>query len=329
MSLRGARLSLFPLLILLAWASPVRAHKLMISVLHLKQVAPGEYLAHWQRVEGVSDASAAYLLLRPTFPEHCAFEPPRLRCGARGLVGRIGFSGLSELSSSALLQIERADAPLESYAFSANEPQRMRQDRAPQARGFALVHSFVALGVEHILFGWDHLAFVLGLLWLVASKRALIKTVTAFTLGHSITLSAAALGYTQVPAAPVEAAIALSIALVALEAVKRARGHAPGLSARAPWLVALGFGLLHGFGFASALAEAELSRAELPLALLGFNLGVELGQLAFVLAVLLLSALAARAFGPAVQRLRLLTHYGLGALAMYWVFERVAAFSAG
>jgi hypothetical protein len=299
----------------------------MISVLAISEQSPGEYLTHWQRLEGVPDTDAAYLLLRPVFPEHCRFEPPRLSCGARGLVGRLGFLGLDALSSSAVMQIESSALRNESYAFSSALPQIVRHGTARAASRVALLKSFVAMGIEHIFLGWDHLAFVLGLLWLVRSKIMLIKTISAFTLGHSVTLAAASLGHVHVPGPPVEAVIALSIAFVAMEVIKGERASGVTLTRRAPWLVALGFGLLHGLGFASALREAEITPAELPLSLLGFNLGVELGQLAFVAGVLACSALFERVGSGVLPRLRSIAYYFVGGLAMYWFVARVAAFA--
>jgi hypothetical protein len=224
------------------------------------------------------------------------------------------------------MQLERPGQPLQSFTFNASRPQLELSARAPHDVLGAL-RAFIALGIEHIWLGWDHLAFLLGLLWLVAGRRSLLYTVTAFTLGHSVTLILAALGYTALPAPPTEALIALSIAFVAAEAVQRERAGRIGLAARAPWLVAGAFGLLHGLGFASALAELNLTRAELPLALLGFNLGVELGQLVFVALVLALGRGLTHFARAASAALRPFVPYALGGLAMYWLIQRVALFS--
>jgi hypothetical protein len=188
-----------------------------------------------------------------------------------------------------------------------------------------VARTYVGLGVEHILFGVDHLLFVLALLILVPSGRLLLWTITSFTLAHSLTLAAATLGWVAVPPAPVEAAIALSIVFVASEILHARRGR-PGLSARRPWLVAFAFGLLHGFGFAGALRELGLPERSIPLALLAFNLGVELGQLVFVAAVLALAAAIARLRIPAVRRWREAAAYGIGTIAAYWLIERLLAF---
>jgi hydrogenase/urease accessory protein HupE len=178
------------------------------------------------------------------------------------------------------------------------------------------------MGIGHLLTGWDHLAFVLGLVLLVGDWRRLLGTVTSFTLGHSLTLSLAALGFVRLPAGPIEAAIALSILILAVELAHRDR---PSLLGRRPWLMAASFGLLHGLGFAGALAQVGLPVREIPLALLSFNVGIELGQIAFILAVLGLSF----ALSPLLRRLPAWTTavptYCIGSLAAFWLFQRLAA----
>jgi hydrogenase/urease accessory protein HupE len=184
--------------------------------------------------------------------------------------------------------------------------------------------TYVALGIEHILLGWDHLAFVLALVLLVGQGRRLLLSITAFTAAHSVTLAAATLGWLFVPTAPVEATIALSVMLVAAE-VARGQSGERSLTARKPWLVAFAFGLLHGLGFAGALANVGLPASAIPTSLLFFNVGVELGQLAFV--ALCLGALAAvRRFvrlGAAHVRW---VAYALGAVASFWTIEPVSGF---
>jgi hydrogenase/urease accessory protein HupE len=192
-----------------------------------------------------------------------------------------------------------------------------------------VVRTYTVLGIEHILTGFDHLLFVLALLLLVRGKRRLIATVTAFTVAHSLTLFAATLGWIHVPRPPVEAMIALSIVFVATEIVHGRQGR-PGLTERYPWTVAFTFGLLHGLGFAGALAEVGLPQASIPTALLFFNVGVEIGQLLFIAAVFALIAA-----GYQVARLLALAApgwlwrvppYAIGGLASFWLVQRVAAF---
>ena len=188
--------------------------------------------------------------------------------------------------------------------------------------------AYLMHGVEHILFGFDHLLFVLALILIVRSGRVLLWTITAFTLAHSITLSLATLGVVQVPAPPVEAAIALSIVLLACEIIRLRRGQTS-LTARWPWLVAFAFGLLHGLGFAGALTEIGLPQGDIPLALFAFNVGVEIGQLIFVAAVLGVLACVKRIdFPPVVERHALsIATYGIGTMAAFWFIERLAGFA--
>ena len=185
--------------------------------------------------------------------------------------------------------------------------------------------TYLRLGVEHILTGLDHLAFVLALVLLTPAWRRLWKTITAFTAAHSLTLALAATGIVRLPPPPVEATIALTIVFVAREVWLAQHGR-PGSTASRAWPVAFAFGLLHGLGFAGALAEVGLPDSDLPLALLTFNLGVELGQLAFVAAVLLLGRALSRQAWTQRRWLRLAPTYAIGALACFWCIDRVARF---
>jgi hydrogenase/urease accessory protein HupE len=199
---------------------------------------------------------------------------------------------------------------------------------------FEVITSYTWLGIEHILLGIDHLLFVAALVMLVRGRRQLLLTITAFTVAHSITLALATLGVLNVPGPPVEAVIALSIAFVAVEIVRRHNGH-PSLASEKPWLVAFSFGLLHGLGFAGALAEVGLPQNSIPLALLFFNVGVEIGQLLFVAALLLAAAAFRRvrahvSTNPVDPRFTVvLPAYAIGGLASFWLFERIAAFTGG
>lgn len=201
-------------------------------------------------------------------------------------------------------------------------PVRLGDLRAGAGSLRHLAGTYLVLGVEHILFGIDHLLFVLGLLLIVRGFWPLLKTVTAFTVAHSITLAAAVLGVVTVDSGPVEAAIALSIVLLAREIVMGARGRTS-LVHRRPWLVAFVFGLLHGFGFAGALGEIGLRAGDIPLALLFFNLGVELGQVAFVAALLALHQIVGRRGRARLPRLQPAMGYALGGLAVLWLVERL------
>ncbi|HSH76237.1 MAG TPA: HupE/UreJ family protein [Longimicrobiales bacterium] len=197
----------------------------------------------------------------------------------------------------------------------------LRAEPGSRAR---LAATYLGLGAEHILLGVDHLLFVLGLLLLVRGFIPLVKTVTAFTVAHSITLAASVLGYIPLDRAPIEAAIALSIVLLAREIVVADRGLVH-LTHRKPWVVAFVFGLLHGLGFAGALGEIGLPASAIPLALLFFNLGVEAGQLAFVVVLLVLHRLLHARLQAALPRMKPALGYSLGALAALWFFERLPA----
>ena len=184
--------------------------------------------------------------------------------------------------------------------------------------------TYTLLGIEHILLGFDHLFFVLALVLLLKGGWLVAKTVTAFTVAHSITLVGSTLGLLSLPSQPVEAVIALSIIFLAIEVVK-SRPDDIRLSERFPWIVAFLFGLLHGFGFAGALAEIGLPEGDVPLALLTFNLGVEIGQLVIVAIALALLHGLRLSRGQWVQPTKTALSYGIGIVATYWFIERMVA----
>jgi hydrogenase/urease accessory protein HupE len=249
-----------------------------------------------------------------------------------GIAGQsVSIEGLSVTSTDVLVRIESLGGATQTERLSPTHTALVVQS-APGA--WEVAATYLRLGIEHILFGFDHLLFVLAIVILVRDWRRVAITVTAFTVAHSFTLAAATLGFVNVAGPPIEAAIALSIVLVAVEIVNARRGE-PSLTARRPWLVAFCFGLLHGFGFAGALAEVGLPHHAIPVALLFFNFGVEIGQLVFVAAVLttgwLLRRMASLRFEPAlVQRkvdgIDIAAAYAIGAVAAYWLIERTTAF---
>jgi hydrogenase/urease accessory protein HupE len=243
--------------------------------------------------------------------------------GAGSLAGReVRIDGLAKTLTDALVRIEFADGRSWVQRLTPSQPQATIP-AAPS--GWQVAKTYLLLGIEHILIGIDHLLFVLALVLLTRGARQLVGAVTAFTLAHSITLAAATLGLVHVPSKPVEAAIALSIVFVAVEIINARAGKAA-LAARMPWLVALGFGLLHGFGFAGALSEIGMPEGQIPVALLFFNLGVEAGQLLFVGTVLGFVALV-RVSRIALPRWSTLAvPYLIGTVAMSWVIQRIAAF---
>jgi hydrogenase/urease accessory protein HupE len=239
--------------------------------------------------------------------------------GAKGLDGwEVAVHGLQTTMVDVLVRVALADGRVVSRVLRPEAPSFVfKNDTAGPVSG-----GYFRLGVEHILFGIDHLLFVLALVLIVRGVGLLVKTITAFTVAHSITLALATLGVVQVPSAPVEAIIALSIVFVASEILRSRRGER-GLTERAPWLVAGSFGLLHGFGFAGALSQVGLPANDIPLALLWFNLGVEAGQLAFVVVALGVIALLRRFRLP--EWAPILPPYAIGSVAMYWVIQRTVA----
>lgn len=241
-------------------------------------------------------------------------------CGAAGLAGKqIRFPGLDRTFSDVLVRIVLADGG--TFTKLVKPSRSWVEVKGPRSP-WAVAWQYLELGVEHILLGFDHLLFVLALLLIVRGWRRLLATVTAFTLAHSITLAAATLGFVNVPGPPVEATIALSIVFLASELITVSDGK-QSLTARAPWLVAFAFGLLHGFGFAGALADVGLPRAEIPLALLTFNLGVELGQIVFVFVALGAVWLLGQIRNDWPTWARQMPAYGIGSVAAFWLVERV------
>jgi hydrogenase/urease accessory protein HupE len=234
----------------------------------------------------------------------------------------VRIAGLEGTMTDVLVRMEFADGSSWSKRLTPAQP---AAEIPAQQSGWSVADEYLKLGVDHILLGIDHLLFVLALLLITHGGWKLVKTVTAFTVAHSITLALAALGLVHVPQAPVEAVIALSIVFVATE-ILRAREGYQGIAARAPWVVAFIFGLLHGFGFAGALAEVGLPEGHIPQALLFFNVGVELGQLLFIAAVLSFTALIRRVRFRFPHWTGLVPPYAIGSVAMFWVIQRVAAF---
>jgi hypothetical protein len=234
----------------------------------------------------------------------------------------VGISGLGATVSDALVRIQFANGKDWVQRLTPQQPSAVVP---AQHNAWNVAAVYLKLGVEHILTGFDHLLFVLGLFMLSRTMWLLVKTVTAFTIAHSITLVLATLGVIHVPSKPVEAVIALSIVFVAAEIVHARLGR-EGLAARAPWIVAFTFGLLHGLGFAGALSEVGLPQGHIPTALLFFNVGVEIGQLLFVGALAALMALVRLSSLRLPQWIELLPSYAIGSMAMFWVSQRVASF---
>jgi hydrogenase/urease accessory protein HupE len=244
-----------------------------------------------------------------------------------GLTGtRIEIVGLQATITDALVRVQMLDG---TYSTTLVRPSKPWIEISTSRSSLEVTTAYLVHGIEHILFGYDHLLFVLALILIVRSTRMLLLTVTAFTVAHSITLSLATLGVVHVPGPPVEATIALSILLLACEIIRADRGQTS-LTATWPWVVAFSFGLLHGFGFASALSEIGLPQGDIPLALFAFNVGVEIGQLIFIAAVFsILRGAKSINFPDFVEsHARSVATYAIGSMAAYWLIERLAGFAA-
>ena len=241
-----------------------------------------------------------------------------------GLVEKsLSIAGLNTTNTNVLLRLEFINGVSQSVQLTpTNSTYRVPAEASP----LQVASTYTMFGVEHILLGTDHLLFVFALLLIVKNTRRLVVTITAFTLAHSITLGAATLGFVYVPQQPVEAVIALSILFLAVEIIHGQQGR-QGYAARWPWLVAFTFGLLHGFGFAGALSEIGLPQQAIPLALIFFNVGVELGQLLFVLVVALLAWLLHHLNQQKIlKRAETAVVYSIGGLSSFWLFERISLF---
>jgi hydrogenase/urease accessory protein HupE len=321
----------FFLLLGLLFVTGVDAHEVRPAYLLVQQASEQQFDLLW-RVPARGDLRLGVYV---GLPAHCKDSSERIAwqeggthierwsvdCPG-GLFGHdIEILGLAATVIDALARVERLDGTTQVVRVVPSEPVFTVTESESLAE---VIGTYTMLGVEHILLGIDHLLFVFALLLLVPGRRMLIWTITSFTLAHSVTLAAATLGYVHVPQAPVEAVIALSILFVAMEIVHWKQGR-PGITRRWPWLVAFTFGLLHGFGFAGALSEIGLPEHAIPLALLFFNVGVELGQLAFIAAVLLAWALLKRIEWP--QWAWRVPVYTIGSMAAFWTIERIAGFA--
>jgi hydrogenase/urease accessory protein HupE len=316
-------------LLLLAVPGPAAAHETRPGFLELRETAPGVYSLLWKRPTG----GEVEIRINPVIPEGCTLvtedRQQQVSPGAvvvRGILRCEGslkdkvlrIAGLETTITDVLVRVHHADGRLESHLLRPSAPAVVL---GGSTSGSERAVAYLRLGFQHILLGVDHLLFVLGLLLIVNRTGMLVKTITAFTLAHSITLAIATLGYASAPALPLNAAIALSILFLGPEIVRRWRGETS-LTIRHAWVVAFVFGLLHGFGFASGLTAMGLPQPEIPLALLLFNVGVEVGQLFFVGMILLLG----RSFRALEIRwprtVEMLPGYAVGSLGAFWAIQR-------
>jgi len=336
--LRGWPLRLL-LLVALCGAWPASAHEVRPAYFRIQAIAdsategPAEtFDLLWRKPTG----GEVLLDIEPVLPGNCetrdgirtwidgGIETSRWLADCPGGIdgGLIRIAGLPATVTDVLVRYERANETTQIARLTPDRPEVVLTESESFLR---VAGTYFVLGVEHILLGIDHLLFVLALLLIVGGWRKLAATVTAFTLAHSVTLAGASLGLVSVPQQPVEAVIALSIVFVCMEIVHWRQGR-PGLTRQAPWIVAFAFGLLHGFGFAGALADIGLPEHAIPSALLFFNVGVEAGQLGFVAAVMLVwAALRQLRFPVWAWRVPV---YGIGGMAAFWTIERIVGFAA-
>lgn len=316
--------------LLFALSAPAAADELRPGYLEFTQKDATRWAMVWKvpLAAGVTEQS------HPVLPRVCdVVGAPRRDMADRALVSRyevrctgevagsrIGLANFAGSRTDVLLRVAPLGRPVQAARLTASEPTAEIRARPGS---WQVARTYFVTGIEHIVFGYDHLLFVIALVLLLRGGWAVAKAVTAFTVAHSITLAGTTLGLIGLPQAPVEALIALSIVFLAVEIVKREPDRT-GLTERAPWIVAFVFGLLHGFGFAGALHEIGLPERDVPTALLTFNLGVEAGQLLIVLACLGAIAVVTRVAAFAVLPLTRLATYGIGMVASYWLIERLA-----
>ena len=292
---------------------------------------------HFNVIWKVPNLSKKNQLLSPIFPENCISKSSKRSISSnnastqhwsifcdKGIINKaISIEGLNKSNLDILVRVQQANGITQMQRLSATNTQFKQ---LPEVSNWQVVEVYTGLGIEHILLGFDHLLFVFALLLIIKSKGRLFGAITAFTFAHSITLTLASLNLVKLPLPPVEAVIALSIVFLAVEIIHAQKGR-PGIAENSPWLVAFIFGLLHGFGFAGALAEIGLPENALPLALLFFNVGVELGQVVFIVFVLTLVKICRPRVSNKTQTMSLLScAYFIGSLASFWVIERSLSF---
>ncbi|MDZ4275312.1 MAG: HupE/UreJ family protein [Erythrobacter sp.] len=315
-------------------AAPLAADELRPAVIELTERASGEWAIEWQIPIAATRSGEIAALPGPVIPETCIMQgalvqraaptallgSARLMCAGTLPGEAFGFSELIG-SADAIARMIPREGTTQTFRLTAAAPTATiaaAPDRWQVARDYFII------GAQHILWGWDHLLFVIALVLLVRAPWPVIKAASAFTIAHSITLVATALGYAGLPSRPVEALIALSIVFLAVEVALVLRDPQRRTWARrVPWLVAFGFGLFHGFGFAGALAEIGLPQGEIATALLAFNIGVEAGQLLVIAGVLALLAAISRALPRLELPALRVAAYSIGITGSFWLFERV------
>ncbi|MDB5968045.1 MAG: hypothetical protein JWQ90_495 [Hydrocarboniphaga sp.] len=319
-------------LLLALLAQPVFAHEIRPAYIEINEAGDGTLQVLWKQPaigrlsipinphlsDWLDDSKAKLSQTDAYLIQEWTVAPPHAPLGEQTLQ----IEGLERTITDVLARLHYANGVTATHLIRPDQP---RWQLPPAEKPSLPVADYLMLGVTHIWTGIDHLLYVFGLMLLVGDLRRLVKTITAFTLAHSITLACAALDLITVQPAPVEAVIALSIVYVAVELVHQRRGRV-GLAQRYPWAVAFSFGLLHGLGFAGALAQIGLPKSDIPLALLLFNLGIEAGQLMFVAGIALAGVALYRTVPRLLPYLRPIPAYVIGSLASFWFIERTLAF---
>lgn len=320
----------------LASGSLASAHEVRPAHLKVTETSLGRYLVTW-KVPALSGSQR--IAIDPQFAADVKVETDASSAftgGAsiesfqiireQGLAGTdIVFANLPATMIDVLVEVSFLDGRYHSVIVRPHDPVFAVPRRESD---WAIFSSYLVLGVEHILFGWDHLLFVLGLTLLVTDRRRLLWAVTGFTVAHSITLSLAMLDIVHVPSPPVETIIALSIVLLAVENIRLQRDGLESLATKSPWLISVVIGLVHGLGFAGALSEFGLPGHAKIVALFSFNLGVELGQVSFIVVVLGFAAIIAKASSAALPKLQTAAITLVGVMGAFWFVERVVGFFA-
>lgn len=334
LGLKIRAIMLFALLLSAGLAGSIQAHEVRPALLDIRATGDGWYDVTFKnplRNGKAMDISPVYpndfvrmgnpaSRDRPALVIHTA----KYRAQSGTIVGMpIEFSGLTAAQSDVLIQITLDDGTTHSAILKPQSPSYIIPE---QENSWSVAKGYTVMGITHILSGYDHLAFVLALILLIRNRWMLVKAITAFTVAHSISLALATIGLLNVPSKPTEAVIALSILFLAIEVLRRDEGKGGGIAVQAPWIVAFGFGLVHGLGFAGALSSVGLPDHAIPLALFAFNIGVEIGQLMFVGVVLVIISILHRfqlkrgLFNPR------LAPYVIGAISAYWVIDRTVGF---
>jgi len=329
------RLVLASLLLMASWGPTAHGHETRPGLLELTEMDPQRFSVFWKRPAG----GESTIRIAPEVPDGCRFSNPdgareipgavivrgQLEC-TDGLAGkRLRIAGLASTITDVLVRVERSDGRIETYILRASSPE-VRMSGGASNRELAV--DYLETGVRHIVGGADHLLFVIGLMMIVRGGMRLVQTITSFTVAHSITLAVAALGYASPPSAPLNLLIALSVMFLGSDVIRAAR-CGTSLTIRAPYVIAFGFGLLHGFGFADGLSTAGLPRSELPMALLWFNVGVEIAQVSCIIVLLSLARALRYLEWPWDPFRSVLPAYIIGCAGAFWTAQRLLSMTFG